>query len=274
MPEKSQLPFLLDLLDDDSEEVRSRVMNELIDYGYSLENDLKEFPVNSYRREQSVLNDILMSNRRNWIREEWHELLKVDDQICQLEKAFDLLSKFQLGLSTVDDLEYLLDELAEEFRNAMPGGNELDLSNFLFKTKKLEGEKHDYYNPLNSNLIYAIKEKRGLPITLASILILVASRIGLEVEGCNFPGHFLAKVCFEKKIILIDCFNKGRFIHENDVEMNVGDSLEAIHKIIRMKITSKQIIKRALTNLINAYQQSKNDTDRDLMNELLLISSY
>lgn len=274
MPEKSQLPFLVDLLDDESEEIRSQVINELLSYGYSLENDLKEFPIESYQKEQSSLNEILMKNRRDWIREEWRGVLKIEDELLQLETALDLIAKFQIGLSVSDSLKSLLDELAREFRNAFPYGNELDLSNYLFKTRRFEGEKHDYYNPLNSNIIYVINEKKGLPITLASILILVASRTELNIEGCNFPGHFLAKVYLEDEIILIDCFNKGRFIHENDVEMNVGDSLEAIHKIIRMKVTSKQIIKRILTNLINAYQQSKNDIDRDLMNELLLISSY
>lgn len=274
MSQKSQLPFLLDLLDDDSEEIRHQVINELLSYGYSLEDDIKEVTAKSFHGDPESLHEIILKNRRDWIREEWHKMLKIENEHEQLEAAFDLIAKFQDGFSVGDKLAKELDRLAEEFHTSFPGGNELDLSNYLFKTKKLEGEKHNYYDPRNSNMLYVINEKKGLPITLACILILVSNRRGLRVEGCNFPGHFLAKVRFEKEIILVDCYNKGRFIHENDVELNVGDSLDAIHKIIRMKVTSKQIIKRVLTNLINAYQHDKNDTDRDLMNELLLISSY
>jgi regulator of sirC expression with transglutaminase-like and TPR domain len=39
-----------------------------------------------------------------------------------------------------------------------------------------------------------LETRRGLPITLAALLVYVAGRAGLPAVGINFPGHFLARV--------------------------------------------------------------------------------
>ncbi len=51
-----------------------------------------------------------------------------------------------------------------------------------------------YYEARNSAVDYVLKERRGIPITLAVILIEVARRAGLAAAGINFPGHFLVSI--------------------------------------------------------------------------------
>jgi hypothetical protein len=56
------------------------------------------------------------------------------------------------------------------------------------------GVSENYENIENADLITAIEKRKGLPIVLA-ILTLEAGRAqGWNVEGINFPGHFLVRM--------------------------------------------------------------------------------
>ncbi|MCP5182677.1 MAG: hypothetical protein H6993_01880 [Pseudomonadales bacterium] len=46
----------------------------------------------------------------------------------------------------------------------------------------------------NSRLDYLLANGRGIPITLALVLVDVARRAGVQAWGLNAPGHFLARV--------------------------------------------------------------------------------
>jgi regulator of sirC expression with transglutaminase-like and TPR domain len=56
------------------------------------------------------------------------------------------------------------------------------------------GNVEDYDALDNSHLGRVIASRRGLPITLAIVLIHVARENGREAVGINFPGHFLVRV--------------------------------------------------------------------------------
>ncbi|MGR8920585.1 MAG: transglutaminase family protein [Gammaproteobacteria bacterium] len=51
-----------------------------------------------------------------------------------------------------------------------------------------------YYVPENSALGSVLETRRGIPITLAIVVIGVAERLGLAATGINFPQHFLVQV--------------------------------------------------------------------------------
>jgi regulator of sirC expression with transglutaminase-like and TPR domain len=52
----------------------------------------------------------------------------------------------------------------------------------------------DYYRVANSSLAEVLRERRGIPISLAMVLVGVAERCGLSAAGINFPRHFLVQI--------------------------------------------------------------------------------
>lgn len=52
----------------------------------------------------------------------------------------------------------------------------------------------DYYRVANSSLVEVLRSRRGIPISLAMVLIGVAERRGLAAVGINFPRHFLVAI--------------------------------------------------------------------------------
>ena len=271
MPDPKELPYLLKLLDDESEVVREAVVKELAAFGESLEEELARLPQSPDTSQQSLLRHILEDYRRDWLRGAWLSWIELKGDNEKLEAAFSLLSDFQNGRTNTDKLKNLLDQLADEYNANNTKRNVFELSRFLFQVKALKGAKSDYYNPRNSNLVYVIKEKRGLPISLASIYILVGHRLGLEIEGCDSPGHFLARTFTGDKMFLVDCFNGGRFLAKKDIEAVRKRSLNQLLDIPERQTDAVTIIARVLRNLINAYDEVDDMVNSRFMMELLEI---
>ena len=269
MLEKEQLPHILNLVDDDTEEVRNHVFKDLTDYGLDLENDLFEFAEIIDRKNLEIIDPIIKNNRRKWLRNNWEKWLHIIDDYEKIETAMSVISKFQLGYFQQVTLSKRLDQISEDFKNRYPYGNELDLANYLFQVLDLRGNKRDYYSPLNSNLYYTLEEGKGLPITLTLIFILIGERLGFSVSGCNFPGHFMARVNIDDELLLIDCFNGGRIIFESELKALSNDSYESILKIVHSSIDAETIIKRVLKNLINAYREKDDTPNLHVISELL-----
>ncbi|NOX65443.1 MAG: hypothetical protein GXO85_06485 [Chlorobi bacterium] len=274
MLEKEQLPHILNLVDDDAEEVRNHVFKDLTDYGLDLEEDLFEFAEVIDRKNLVIIDPIIKNNRRKWLRKNWHKWFGVRDYYEKIETAMNLISKFQLGYFQQVSLSKKLDQISEDFKNRYPYGNELDLANYLFQVLDLRGDKRDYYSPLNSNLYYTLEEGKGLPLTLTLIFILIGERLGFNVVGCNFPGHFMAKINIDDELLLIDCFNGGRIIFESELKALTNDSYESIMKIVHTESDAKTIIKRVLKNLVNAYREKNDTPNLHVISELLTSTKW
>lgn len=65
----------------------------------------------------------------------------------------------------------------------------------------------DYYRRSNSYLDDVVASREGIPITLAVIYLAIGRRMGLDIEGVNFPGHFLIRISERDESVLLDPFS-------------------------------------------------------------------
>lgn len=266
MPDIKQLPSLLRLLDDDSEVVRQAVLRELIAYGPNLGSQLDLLSPPADDDARGRLDDILASHRRRQIAAQWPEWFGLRPDPRRLEAALSALADFLNGFRSTANLTSRLDALAAEY--AQERGRAPDphtLAHFLFKLKGLEGAEQDFYNPQHSNPVYAIEQKRGLPITLVCIYMLVGSRVGIRISGCNMPGRFLARID-DASGALVDCSAGGRILRESDL---MSSGAPAASDVLKAKVTPEAIVARILSNLVNAYQRKGPSENVRLMNVLL-----
>lgn len=269
MSSKSKLHYLIQLVDDDTLEVRNEVLKELSNYGISLEEEMTAYSDILTEQKLNLIQPVIDSNRRILLKKKWKSWFKIHEENEKIEKALTLISCFHYGFLDLYEFPNWIDELSEEFLLKRRYGDELDLANFLFQEKGIKGAKENYYNPFHSNPLYAIKQKRGLPITLALIYILVGGRLGFEIKGCNLPGHFLAKFQSDQDIILVDCFNGGKFFYENDLEFTIPQTKKELSEIVREDPSAFTIIRRVLNNLIGAYSFINDTENHKFFNELL-----
>ena len=88
-----------------------------------------------------------------------------------------------------------------------------EVTNLLFGIEGFRGNDADYYDPRNSYLDQVLERRVGIPITLSVVLMEVARRVGIDLQGVSMPGHFLVRLAGEPPILL-DPFEGGRLLSE------------------------------------------------------------
>ncbi len=132
-----------------------------------------------------------------------------------LARAALLVAQEEYPQLPIDIYLARLDQIAEEVKDRLSDETAplviLDeLTETLFTRRKLAGNRDAYYDPRNSFLNDVLDRGLGIPLTLSIVLLEVGWRLGLPLEGVNFPGHFLVRFCGETIDLLIDPFDGGR----------------------------------------------------------------
>ncbi|WP_372370568.1 heat shock protein HspQ [Candidatus Uabimicrobium sp. HlEnr_7] len=249
----SQLKYLMQLLEDENPEVSQAVLQELLRFGPSLELELARQSLRPNAKQREILHTIFQEHNRQWLRFTWPKLFDIYDDAARLEQGWEWLATFQNGRLYPFTVKYLLDQVTEEYLMTHQEKNEITLAQFLFGKDGIKGNHQDYHSPLNSNLAYVMREKEGIPLSLVSIYILVGKRLGFYIEGYNFPGHFLAKIDYSGRNVLVDCYNRGLLIDEKHL-LFTSNLFSANLTEEDLYSDTDVILSRALRNLIRSYQ--------------------
>jgi regulator of sirC expression with transglutaminase-like and TPR domain len=132
----------------------------------------------------------------------------------------------------------------------------------LFEDEGFRGNEKDYYDARNSYLNQVLQRRLGIPITLSLLFMEVGRRVGLNLAGVAFPGHFLAKLVLgHGPEIFVDAYNGG--------ELLTGDECAARFKHLSQgrefdarflqAVTPRQLLARMLHNLKRIYVEQGDD---------------
>jgi len=159
-------------------------------------------------------------------------------------------------VDAVDRFADLARDLAEEDR---PEGAIRALDSAFFEHLGFRGNQDDYYDPRNSFLNEVIDRRTGIPITLALLYIELGQRMGLELAGLSFPGHFLVRYRDGEHLVFIDPFHQGARLDLDALEARLrrvvgpGAQLAAEHLEPAPK---RHMLLRLLTNLAAIYRRA------------------
>lgn len=255
----SQLETILSLLSDTDEEIVASVRNKLHEMGRSVTEEVATAaqPDSPSRREAER---VLARFREPPVEEQFRDLAEGE---ADLEKGAIIIARFGYPDLHVGAITAKLDRLAADLApNVAPDDHPVrvirTVNTFLFDTCKFQGA-FDYSrapNPDDSYLHRVLERRRGLPIALATMYILLGRRIDVPFEGVNTPNHFLIRLPCElddedgPEDILLDPFNRGRILTRNECADVVGrpvtdDDLGFL--------PDRKILARMLANLVTAY---------------------
>jgi regulator of sirC expression with transglutaminase-like and TPR domain len=258
---------ILRLLDDDNPTVRDAVSRKLASYGPELETALESAPAD--QRSQAV--ELQRLYQRNEFLETWSSWIAEPTGIAKLESGLGFLASYLCqGEIEPDAVTAKLDRIAAEFRRRYSELNFRNLAEFLFHGGHFEGDEDRYYDPDNSNFARVLARQRGNPISLACVFILVGDRLDLDVGGCNYPAHFLARArCPEDgELYLIDCFNEGKIIPAADLIKHHPLALKEVREVVTLPAAAETIISRVLRNLDNACEHNEQHEERAFVGRL------
>ncbi len=140
------------------------------------------------------------------------------------------------------------------------------LNRFLFVEQGFRGNRDDYYDPRNSFLSDVLERRTGIPIALSLVYLAVGRRLGLDVRGISFPGHFLVKHVGSAGEIVIDPFERA--VLDRDACQRHLDAALPVPEPLRPEqhlraASAREILARMLGNLKRIFA-ARHDLERTL----------
>ncbi len=184
--------------------------------------------------------------------------LRAGHAVGLAEAALVLAAEFQPRFDASVPLA-ALDRLARDAAPFVPAEGELvvrvaRLVAFLSEEAGFRGNQEHYDDPRNSFLDVVLERRTGIPITLAIVYVEVAARLGLELQGVSFPGHFLLRTPEEPPLV-IDAFH-GSLLDPDDCEALLQRALGNTARLAPEQLAAtgtRQVIVRMLGNLKHAW---------------------
>lgn len=150
-------------------------------------------------------------------------------------------------------------ELAAEVRIEMDGGVSARdaLVSVLVTGWGLRGAVEDYFAADNSLISKVFERRRGQPILVSAVWILVGRAADLDVVGVGLPGHFVVGV----EGVIVDPFFEGRYLSldqckELAARANPGRPFSPTWLA---PVTTRQVGERILRNLLHSLREARDD---------------
>ena len=201
------------------------------------------------------------------IRADFERLVKRPEAKLDLARAALLIAAEADPNVDIDHEMHTLDSWAAQLRAQLdPNWNNLQklarLRNFVYEELRFRGDHRDYYSPSNSLLHQVMGRRLGIPLTLSIIFMELGWRVGMPLEGVGFPGHFLVRLAGEPLDLLLDPYQRGTSVHEEDCRQMLHDltdgKLELSDEHL-LSVSKRDMIARLLMNLKGAYLRVQDD---------------
>ncbi len=254
----SQLDAFLSLLDDPSPAVRRALLAHFTAAGSSAALFLQ-----SVARGQNRV----LARHAAWFLDE----LKFTDPVAEF-RGFIRSMNYELESGTLllartvaPDLDVgqccaTLDAIAERCREliAEPSTTREKcriMNRVLFHEWSFRGNVDDYTDPRNSFLDQVLVRRTGIPLSLSVVYLLVAERLGLELEPVGLPRHFMVGCYSDDQPFFIDPFDRGLFRDADEV-FELLRTNGVVPKISDLAPTPiREVLCRNCRNLVNHYNE-------------------
>jgi regulator of sirC expression with transglutaminase-like and TPR domain len=183
-----------------------------------------------------------------------------------LEEGIFLLAQTQYPDINISGYSAILDDYAADLRERLDFGAAAaqmiaGINEYLFKIQSYHGNEASYYEPENSYLNKVIDRRKGNPISLCIIYLLLARRLHLPVTGIGMPGHFLCRFQTPTEELFIDAFNSGKVLTKGDCVKYLLHTRDGFKEAYLAPITNRRTLLRVCSNLHQIYSQQSRRHD-------------
>lgn len=291
-----EIKSLLLLLDDTDAEVVALVEKKLLSYGADalpvIKNELKQI---QDERVQELTNQLiekinfnqLLANFQRWFVSEDRDLLEGVVLVAQFK--YPHLQKNVIR----EEIDKIKLNAWLEMRHDITPFEKVKILNYAFyKIHGFSGNVDNYQSSSNSFINEVLDSKKGNPIMLCIIYMLVAQNLKLPVFGINLPQHFMLAFLEEDKMSLsnfdfnqsnkISAENKSVLFYINAFHMGGVFTKTSLEQFVQqMKIQSNPayylpcdnltIVKRVLRNLAASFKFEEQQQSANMVYEILYL---
>ena len=268
--DKNNIRALIHLLDDPDTEISDVVTGNLMELGPEVIPELEnawERSADQYYQEkiENIIQDIQFLNVKKNL-SAWK-----DSGASDLLEGACWIAKYQypeLEIAGVKKaIEKISSEIWLELNDRLTALEKVRIINhILFGVHKFTKNSRHFYAPQNSFINLVLESKKGNPVSLALIYILIARNLGIPVYGVNLPKIFILafmddhgagkkKTPLREVLFYINPYNRGSVLGKREIDHFLAQQKIGPRDSFYLPCTNEEIIQRLLLNLILSYEK-------------------
>ena len=263
-----EVKALISLLDDSDQEVFTHIEEKLVSLGTHVIPMLEDAwshafdPILQHRIANIVHKiqfDMLLEDLKIWIHTHSDDLLEGALLVARYQYPELDRDKILQFIATIKKDIWL------ELNESLTALEQVNVMNHIFFTKYgFAGNTTNYHAPQNSYINCAIESKKGNPLALSTLYLLVTKSLGLPIYGVNLPEHFILSYLEVREgeegntgrvLFYINPFSKGSVFGKGDIDQFVKKLKLDPQNTYYQPCSNKDMILRMLRNLSYSYQK-------------------
>jgi regulator of sirC expression with transglutaminase-like and TPR domain len=286
---KKEVNALVRLLDDPDESVYSHVKNRFMSLGPPVIPHLENAWESAYdiilqKRIEQLIHDIqfeiLQKEFKNWALNESEDLLK----------GLLLVARYQYPELDEDKIRKQIKQITQDvwldLNEDLTALEKINVINhIIFDVHNFNGSSiNTYYSPQNSFFNNLLETKKGNPVMLSCLYILIAHELKIPIYGVNLPEHFICAYLDEDKNLMnlsdeestkqhilfyINPFRKGIIFQHSDIDEFIKQLKLEPKASFYGPCSHVDIVVRVIRNLIFSYEKLGHTDKINELNALL-----
>ncbi|TAE55184.1 MAG: hypothetical protein EAZ89_05900 [Bacteroidetes bacterium] len=271
----SEFQAIIRLLDDEDPGIETHIRNKLVSLGPEaiprLETVWEQHEGLIQTRIEDIIHQIqtgdAIRSLRSWLQEKEPSLLEGWFLVTQYHYPGLSFETFR------NDFSRLVNRTWLELRSGMNLAERLAVVNrMLYLKERFIPNRNDIADPQNYYINGFMETRKGSPLSLGMLYLILCQELQLQVQGIVLPGYFTLIHEGENEFF-VDPFNKGAFFFRNDLTRFL-EELKTDDPRYYTPSSNKAIILELVRQLLNCHRKRKNEEKvRDLERMLELLAS-
>jgi regulator of sirC expression with transglutaminase-like and TPR domain len=273
--DEKEFRALVSLLDDDDADVVRHVEEKILSIGDRVIPHLEEEWEKDYtpevqRRIEELIHTLQFDLHRQrlmkWFEEGGQDLLE----------GLWIVATYQYPNLHLADLRKEIEQIYYQawidFKKDLHPFDQVKLlNNVLFNKLKFRpnASAKEFHSPSNSMINMVLESKKGNPISLCAIYMLVARKLDMPVYGVNLPNLFICTYKTQGLQFYINAFNNGIIFSKSDIDNYIQQLNVVPREIFFEPCTHADLVKRVLRNLIIAFEKNGEHQKSDEVKQVL-----
>lgn len=143
------------------------------------------------------------------------------------------------------------------------------INHILFEVHQFSGNITNYHAPQNSFINNVLESKKGNPLMLSVVYMLICKELNIPVYGINLPQHFVLayindyanlidvnnKTLSNNLLFYINPFSKGLMFNQSDIDQFLKQLKLEPEPRYYLPCSNTDILKRCINNLVYSYEK-------------------
>jgi regulator of sirC expression with transglutaminase-like and TPR domain len=271
--EEKEIRALVSLIGDDDLEVLDHVQSQIRALGDIAIPYLEtEWEQNIQPNVQKRIEDII----HNLQYDQLARRLKIwaDEGAEDLLYGMWLVATYQYPDLDLTKLRRTMDQLYyDTWLELRPELNPIDqitiINDVLFRKQKFTANTKNFHSPGNSMINIVLESKRGNPISLCVVYMLICQKMKLPVYGVNMPNLFLLTYKEDGLQFYINAFSKGLTLTRKDIDNYLASLNLTPLPVFYEPCQNIDIVRRTLRNLIVSFEKANEEMKVEEVKRLL-----